>query len=218
MKWRTYLPELFSNNRLGKIMVMCFQVFSWWQYCTNINFTYQNNMFTTFPITGANFLMANLAWLLYYLGGEFYLINLLQTKLLAANPLVVIRNEKRTTIFQNCLLTIVLFSLVYNLLFISLIVIMTKNKLNYWFLVKLFSTLWLSFTVFILFALTCSLIERILGWIIPLLLSVISLALKSNYLIMVTNSVTWSVNISNAIWFIVLIILLEQINQRLETK
>lgn len=218
MKWRTYLPELFSNNRLGEIMVMCFQVFSWWQYCTNIDFTYQHNMFTTFPITGANFLMANLAWLLYYLGGEFYLINLLQTKLLAANPLVVIRNEKRTTIFQNCLLTVVLFSLVYNLLFISLIVIMTKNKLNYWFLVKLFSTLWLSFTVFILLALTCSLIERILGWIIPLLLSVISLALKSNYLIMVTNSVTWSVNISNAIWFIALIISLEQINQRLETK
>lgn len=218
MKWRTYLPELFSSNRLGKFMVMCFQVFFWWQYCTNIDFTCQHNMFTTFPITGANFVMANLAWLLYYLGGEFYLISLLQTKLLAANPLVVIRNEKRTTIFQNCLLTVVLFSFVYNLLFISLIVIMTKNKLNYWFLGKLFSTLWLSFTVFILLALTCSLIERILGWIIPLLLSVISLALKSNYLIMVTNNVTWSVNISNEIWFVVLIILLEQINQRLETK
>lgn len=218
MKWRTYFPELFSNNRLGKIIVLGFQVFFWWQYCSNINFSSQNNMFTTFPITGTNFIMANLAWFLYYLGGEFYLINLLQDKLLVANPFVVVRNEKRTTILQNCLLTTVLFSFVYNLLFISLIVLMTTGKINYWFLGNLFVTLWLSFTAFILLALTCSLIAKILGWIVPLLLSIISLVLKTNYLIMITNNVTWSANISNIIWLIALIIILEQINQRIETK
>ncbi|WEV51783.1 hypothetical protein OZX63_03540 [Lactobacillus sp. ESL0700] len=212
------MQEIFTENRLEKFIVLIFQLIFWWQYCQLVQFNSKMNIFTTVSISNPNFIFSNLGWLLYYLGGEFYLLGTLQNKLAAANPLIVVRDASKINILINSLMTVLLFSILYNFAFLSFIWILNFGKVELVFMFQLFFALVLSFSAFSLLILLCSLQEKIMGWIIMLVICILVLALKTNYLILISNNLSSLVNVENIFWFIVLSIILQRVIKKLEVR
>ncbi len=219
MKIKDCFRSIFLSRWQEKLIILFFQIFLLIEYCMSFPIKYGQNIFNTYAATDLNFIFMNLDWIAYYFCGEFYLLGTLQNKLLATNPLMVIRNPKRTMIFRTIITTSALFSALYNLFFTGLLFGLKAGHIDLLFLLQLFMTLWLSFFTFTLFLLLISIIGGVaITRIFAILISLFSLGLKTNMLTMVTTTDWSTATWSNLIWSVCLFILVYVLNQKIEIK
>lgn len=178
-------------------------------------FTYKNSIFYTFQSPTLDFIFQNLSWILYYLIGEMLILPNLEELMLNPNPMWRVRYPDRSKVFQMTLGRLVVTTISYNLVYFIVMGLCGGFK-NLNLLLFLFVNVTLSFVAVTLLLLLISLLfTQALSWQVGIVLGIVALAFKTNFLLFVTTPDLNAIYLE-LITSVILIIVICFVNKKVE--
>ncbi|WP_412989258.1 hypothetical protein ACLJJ6_09755 [Pediococcus siamensis] len=211
MQLRLLIYRLLLRNLKAKICLIILQIGLLYEYCQESSFNSAENIFNTFPAMTINFIFQNLNWILYYLVPLSVMIPIFKEFLLKQNVFVWIRksNSRLPVVLVGGL--ILVSSVLYNLYFWAVVWIFKIKTISVLFIFRLGLATTLSLIgITILILVLTMLLRGIVGELLTIVLFLIVLALKTNWVILITT--TLNLKFVSGILVIWLVILVELLN------